>query len=54
MNHNGEVIVMSAKDGSILHTAKMGKTYDDNTRASVAISDGQLFVRTHEKMYCIE
>ena len=54
MNHNGEVIVMSAKDGSILHTAKMGKTYDDNTRASVAISDGQLFIRTHEKMYCIE
>ena len=54
MNHNGDVIVMSTKDGSILHIAKMGKTYDDNTRASVAISDGQLFVRTNEKLYCIE
>jgi outer membrane protein assembly factor BamB len=53
MNHNGEVVVIDAKDGSILHSAKMGKSYDDNTRASVAISDGQLFIRTNENLYCI-
>jgi len=54
MNHNGEVIVINAKDGAVLNVAKMGGEYDDNTRASVAISDGQLFVRSNEKLYCIE
>ena len=54
MNHNAEVIVVSAKDGSVLHLAKMGGAYDDNTRSSVAISSNQLFIRTNENLYCIE
>ncbi len=54
MNHNGEVVVVTAKDGSILNIAKMGETYDDNTRGSVALSDGQLFIRTNELLYCVE
>jgi outer membrane protein assembly factor BamB len=54
MNHNAEVIVVSAKDGSVLHLAKMGGSYDDNTRSSVAIAGNNLFIRTNENLYCID
>ncbi|HAW97068.1 MAG TPA: hypothetical protein DCX67_00890 [Opitutae bacterium] len=54
MNHNAEVIVISAKEGKILHLARMGGDYDDNTRSSVAIAGKQLFIRTNENLYCIE
>ena len=54
MNHNAEVLVVSAKEGTILHSAKMGEEYDDQTRSSIALSDGQLFIRTNKKLYCIE
>lgn len=54
MNHNAEVLVVSAKDGEVLHLAKMGGTYDDNTRSSIAIAGSQLFIRTNENLYCID
>lgn len=54
MNHNGEVLVVSSDKGEILHLAKMGGTYDDNTRSSVAIAGNQLFIRTNEYLYCIQ
>ena len=54
MNHNAEVLVVSSKDGTILHLAKMGGAYDDNTRSSVAIAGNQIFIRTNENLYCID
>ena len=54
MNHNAEVLVVSAENGKILHSVKMGGEYDDQTRSSIALSGGQLFIRTNEKLYCIE
>ena len=54
MNHNAEVLVVSSKDGEVLHLAKMGGTYDDNTRSSIAIAGSQLFIRTNENLYCID
>ncbi len=54
MNHNGTVLVLSAASGKILHSAEFGGTYDDNTRSSIAISAGNLFIRTNEKLYCIK
>ena len=54
MNHNGEVLVISSKDGKILHLAKMGGTYDDNTRSSVSIGSDELFIRTNKILYCIQ
>ena len=53
MNHNGDVIVISSENGKILHLAKMGATYDDNTRSSVAIAGNELFIRTNKVLYCI-
>ncbi len=54
MNHNGEVVVMDPVNGKILHQAKMGEKYDDNIRASISISGNQLFVRTNEKLFCVQ
>ena len=54
MNHNAEVLVASSESGEILHTVKMGDEYDDQTRSSIALSQGQLFIRTNKKLYCIE
>jgi outer membrane protein assembly factor BamB len=54
MNHNAEVLVVSSESGEILHSVKMGEAYDDQTRSSVALSSGQLFIRTNKKLYCIE
>ena len=54
MNHNGMVLVVSATTGKILNSALFGGTYDDNTRSSIAISGGNLFIRTNEKLYCIK
>jgi outer membrane protein assembly factor BamB len=54
MNHNGEVVVLDAKSGKILHQAKMGEDYDDNIRSSVAISGRQLFIRTNSQLFCID
>ena len=54
MNHNAEVLVVSSIDGKILHSVKMGGDYDDQTRSSISLSDGQLFIRTNKNLYCIE
>jgi len=54
MNHNGEVLVVTSESGKILTHAKMGDSYDDNTRSSVALAGNNLFIRTNEILYCIE
>lgn len=54
LNHEAEMFVVSAGDKfEILHTVAMGGDADRNTRSSIAISDGNLFIRTATKLYCI-
>jgi outer membrane protein assembly factor BamB len=50
LSMNGEAVVLSAADGEVLHQAEMG---GKGVRASVAVADGQLFIRTDAKVYCI-
>ncbi len=52
-NHAGTVHVMDAKSGRVLHKAEMGESGDDQTRASVAIAHGRLFIRTNSRLFCI-
>jgi outer membrane protein assembly factor BamB len=53
-DHNGRVFVVSAGDSfKILHQVVMGDDDDRDTRASVAISGGNLFIRTAGTLYCI-
>lgn len=53
MNFAGDVVVVDAEKGEILATNAMGEPGDDTTRSSVSASQGQLFVRTNSKLFCI-
>ena len=52
VNEKGTVFVCGAGDEfKVLATIPMGGA--EGTRSSVAISDGQLFIRTTEKLFCV-
>ena len=53
MNFGADVVVMDAAKGGILGTIAMGDEGDDMTRSSIAVANGQLFIRTNHKLYCI-
>ena len=53
-NFKGEVLIVEAGDQfKLLRTIPMGDENDDQLRASVAVSQGNLFIRTGSKLYCI-
>lgn len=53
MNFKAEVTVLNAADGKILHTTNLGDPTDNMTRSTIAVSGGNLFIRTNGKLYCI-
>lgn len=54
MNHAGEVFVVRASDDfELLHQTAMGEERAQSTRSTIAIAQGQLFIRTNQKLYCI-
>jgi len=53
-NFRGEVFVVAAdKEFKLLNTIPMGDADDNDNRASIAVSQGNLFIRTAGKLYCI-
>jgi hypothetical protein len=54
MNFAGEVFVVQAggEEFTLLHTADMGDN-DNMLRASIPISQGQLLIRTGNKLFCV-
>ncbi|MCC6352847.1 MAG: PQQ-like beta-propeller repeat protein [Verrucomicrobiae bacterium] len=53
MNFAGEVVVVDADDGRVMEVIPMGEEKDDNTRSTVAVAHGQIFVRTNSKLFCV-
>lgn len=53
MNFAGEVAVLNAADGAILEVIPMGEEGDDQTRSTVVVSGGQIFIRTNKKLFCV-
>ena len=53
MNFAGDVTVVDAVKGGVLGTVPLGEDGDDTTRSVIAVSQGQLFIRTNSKLYCI-
>jgi len=53
MNFAGEVAVVNAASGAVLNTIAMGEPGDDQTRSAIAVSGGELFIRTNHKLFCI-
>ena len=53
INFEGDVVVVNAKDGSEIHNVSMDEPSSNLIRSSIIASQGQLFIRTHTKLYCI-
>ncbi len=53
VNFRGQVSVFDAADGKALSTVDMGEPGDDQIRSSVAVAQGELFIRTNGKLFCI-
>jgi outer membrane protein assembly factor BamB len=53
MNFGADVVIVDAAKGEVLRKIPMGDGSDDQTRSSVAISGGQFFIRTNQKLYCL-
>jgi outer membrane protein assembly factor BamB len=54
INQRGDVFVVAAGDQfKLLGTASMGDDAESPVRSSIAISDGNLFIRTASKLYCV-
>ncbi|MEC9002341.1 MAG: PQQ-binding-like beta-propeller repeat protein [Planctomycetota bacterium] len=49
----GDVIVVNAEDGKIISENWMDKPADDPVRSGIVASQGQLFIRVNEKLFCI-
>lgn len=52
INHNGEVAVVDAGSGKVLHNAFLGEESDDQTRSSVVIAHDRILVRTNATLFC--
>ena len=53
MNFNSDVVVVDAGSGDVLNEIAMGDSGEEFSRASIAASEGQLFIRTNKTLYCI-
>ena len=53
MNHNGEIYVIDAKSGKVLHRTFMAGEDDDLIRSSIVVAHDNLFIRTNTKLFCI-
>lgn len=53
VNFNGEVVIIGANDGKILHQSLFGTSEDKQVRSMIVASHGQLFLRTDTRLFCI-
>lgn len=54
INHAGEAAIVDAADGKVLKTIDMDDPSGGEViRASISASDGQLFIRTTRRLYCV-
>ena len=52
MNEAGQVWVCSADRFEILHLVDLGEDAEGHSRSSLSLADGQVFVRTADRLYC--
>lgn len=53
MNFAGEVVVVDATEGKVLSAIPMGEPGEDMVRSTIAVAQGQIFIRTNKKLFCI-
>ena len=53
MNFVGDVVIFDASNGEIINNISMDEPADDAVRSSIIASQGQLFIRTNGKLFCV-
>ncbi|MFT5492431.1 MAG: outer membrane protein assembly factor BamB [Limisphaerales bacterium] len=53
VDHAANVSIVSAKSGKLIREVAMGRDGDNNTRSTIVVSQGQLFIRNNWKLFCI-
>jgi hypothetical protein len=53
LNFAAQVVVIDAAKGGIISQIAMDEPRDDAVRSSLAAAQGQLFVRTNTRLFCI-
>lgn len=54
INHKGEAFVFATgPEYKLLHKTEMAEGKDGEIRSTIAVANGNLFIRTDEKLYCI-
>jgi outer membrane protein assembly factor BamB len=54
VNFTGDVVVVNAADGKLLHQTAFGNPEDKQVRSMLACASGKLFIRTDTNLFCIE
>ena len=49
----GDVAVVDVEKGTLLRSIPMGEERDDTIRSVIAVSRGQLFIRTNNRLFCV-
>jgi len=52
ISHKGELDVIDATTGKVLHSTDLSVPGTANNRPSVVVSQGSLFIKVHNKLYC--
>ena len=53
INFSSRVVVFDAESGDKISDIQMDQPRDDPTRASIVAAQGQLFIRTTNKIFCV-
>ena len=52
ISHKGETDVIDAKTGQVLHSTDLSVQGTSDNRPSIVVSQGSLFIKVHNKLYC--
>jgi hypothetical protein len=47
------MVIVDPEKGAVLPTIPMVEDSDDAVRSSIPVAQGQWFIRTNQKLYCI-
>lgn len=53
INFDGDVVIFDAETGKLINNISMDEPSEELNRSTIAVSNGQLFIRTNRKLYCV-
>ena len=53
VNFEGRVVIVDASNGTIINQIAMADRPESPVRSSISVSNGNLFIRTNNKLFCV-